>query len=371
MALAAALVAAALPVAGCGDEDPAPSGGESQQGQSQQGDGQPRSGGGQPAVRSVATGLEAPWEIAFLPDGRALITERPGRVRLLPRDGRLRARPLAEIDVAAIGEGGLLGLAVDPDFDRNQFVYLYRTTEGANQLLRYRLAGDRLEQQAVLVDGIQAAPIHDGGRVRFGPDGRLYFTTGDAAQESLSQDRSSLNGKVLRMEPSQFRGAGGRPEVFTLGHRNPQGLAWQPDSGRLMAPEHGPDGDDEVNVLREGRNYGWPEARGEDHGGFEAPVAVYEDSIAPSGATFVARRGSAWTGDLLVGALVGEQIRRLSFDGARVTRDEALFEDRFGRIRTVVEGPDGALYALTSNRDGRGSPREGDDRVLRIEPPSG
>jgi glucose/arabinose dehydrogenase len=137
-----------------------------------------------------------------------------------------------------------------------------------------------------------------------------------------------------------------------------------------VAAEHGPDGDDEVNVLRRGRNYGWPLVRGSEHGRFTGPAAVYPETIAPSGASFVSLPGSEWTGDFLIGALVGEQVRRLSFDGARVSRNEALFEDDFGRVRTVVEGPDGALYALTSNRDGRGAPREGDDRVVRITPPA-
>ena len=322
-------------------------------------------------VETVATGLEAPWEVAFLPDGRALITERPGRVRLVSAGLKLREEPMAEVEVAAVGEGGLLGIAVDPLFGRNSFVYLYRTTAAGNEVVRYRFGGDRLEEDRVIADGIDAAAIHDGGRIRFGPDGRLYFTTGDAAQDTLAQDRGSLNGKMLRMGPRAFRGSGGRPEVFSLGHRNPQGFDWQPGSGRLVSDEHGPDGDDELNLLRRGANYGWPEARGSEHGGFTAPLAVYEQSIAPSGATFVELPDSEWTGDYLFGALVGEQIRRISFDGQRVTRNEALFEGDFGRVRSVVEGPDGALYALTNNRDGRGSPREGDDRLLRIVPPAG
>ena len=325
---------------------------------------------GNPQVETVATGLEAPWEIAFLPDGRALITERPGRVRVLSRGLRLRAEPVAEIDVAAVDEAGLLGIAVDPDFDRNDFVYLYRTAENGNQVVRYRFTGDRLEDETVLVDGITAGAIHDGGRIHFGPDDRLYFTTGEAGDDQLAQQRGSLNGKMLRMEPVAYRGDGGRPEIFSLGHRNPQGFDWQPRSNRLVASEHGPDGDDEVNVLEQGNNYGWPEARGEDHDGFTAPVAVYPDSIAPSGASFVSLPDSRWSGDFLIACLVGEQIRRVGLAGDRVTVNEALFEGRFGRMRTVVEGPDGALYALTNNRDGRGSPREGDDRVLRIVPPS-
>ena len=359
MARRALAVVAALLVAGCDGDDGEP------------GSAPVREEGGA-RVETVATGLEAPWEIAFLPDGRALITERPGRVRLLGRDRRLRPEPLAEVEVEAIGEAGLLGLAVDPDFRDNRFVYLYRTVQSGNEVARYRLDGERLVEQAVIASGIEAAAIHDGGRIHFGPDGRLYCTAGDAAQDELAQDPGSLNGKVLRMDAGAFRVEGGRPEVFSLGHRNPQGFDWQPGTGRLVATEHGAAGNDEVNLLREGGNYGWPEVEGTDHGEFEAPATVYEDAIAPSGAAFVSRRGSAWSGDFLIAALVGEQIRRLSFDArGQVTRDEALLDGDFGRLRTVVEGPDGGLYVLTSNRDGRGAPREGDDRVLRIVPPAG
>jgi glucose/arabinose dehydrogenase len=322
-------------------------------------------------VETIATGLEAPWEIAFLPDGRALVTERPGRVRLLERDGRLRAAPVAELGVEALGEGGLLGVAIDPRFGVNRYVYLYGTF-GGNQVVRYRFTGAGLEGETVLVEGIAAASIHNGGRLHFGPDDRLYFSTGDAGQDTLAQEAGSLNGKLLRLTPAQYRGEGGRPEVVSLGHRNPQGFDWEPGSARLVSDEHGPDGDDEVNVIRQGGNYGWPLVRGGDHGDFEAPVAVYDDSIAPSGGAFVSLPGSEWTGDYLFAALVGEQMRRVRLDesGSAVI-DEPLFEGEFGRLRTVVEGPDGALYALTSNTDGRGSPRQGDDRVLRIVPPAG
>ena len=353
-------LAACMLGAGCGDDEQQPfrGGGEAA-----------RSDGGA-RVQTVATGLEAPWEIAFLPDGRALITERPGRVRLLSSDRELRGEPLAEVDVEDIGEAGLLGLAVDPEFDDNGFVYLFRTTPDGNEVARYRLEGELLTEHAVIAEGIQASAIHDGGRIRFGPDRRLYLSTGEAAEDDLAQDPESLNGKVLVMDAEAARGDGGQPEVFSLGHRNPQGFDWRPGNDELVASEHGPEGNDEVNVLREGENYGWPEAVGRDHGDFQAPAAVYEEAIAPSGATFVSRPGSAWSGDFLVAALVGEQIRRLSFEAdGTVTRDVGLFEGEFGRLRTVVEGPDGALYALTSNRDGRGAPRDGDDRVLRIVPP--
>lgn len=323
---------------------------------------------GTPQVSTVATGLEAPWEIAFLPDGRALVTERPGRVRLLSRDLELRGEPVAEVAVEAVGESGLLGLAVDPRFERNGFVYLYRTGESGNEVLRMRLRGDRLEEDATVLDGLAAGPIHDGGRIHFGPDGLLYVSTGEAGNPQLAQDPRSLNGKMLRLRG--FRGERARPEVLSLGHRNVQGFDWQPGTNRLFATEFGPDANDEVNVIRRGGNYGWPEAQGDAGAPRFVPALVdYEDVIAPSGATFVSQRGSAWTGGFLLAALRGEQLRLLTLAGGRVGRDTPLFKGRFGRLRTVVEGPDGAIYALTNNTDGRGSPRDGDDRILRIVPP--
>ena len=324
-------------------------------------------------MHTIADGLEVPWDLAFLPDGRALVTERPGRVRLLGADGKLRSEPVATVDVDDAGEGGLLGLAVDPDFERNGFVYLYRTTDSGNEVARYQLTGNTLNERAVVTKGIQAGVIHDGGRLRFAPDENLYITSGEAGQDDLAQDEGSLNGKILRLTPKQYRGKGGRPEVFSTGHRNPQGLDWQPGTDRLVSDEHGPDGNDEINFLRKGANYGWPTVDGEQtESGLVGPEVVYPESIAPSGATFVRKPGSAWTGDYLIGALVGEQLRRLTINrSGKVTRNEALFEGEFGRLRTVVEAPDGSLYVLTNNRDGRGSPKDGDDRILRIVPPAG
>jgi glucose/arabinose dehydrogenase len=325
---------------------------------------------GGPSVRTVATGLRVPWEIAFLPDGSALITERPGRVRLMTRSGALST--VATVPVVTSGEDGLLGLALDPGFGANGLVYLFSTVRSGNVVTRYRFGGGRLVRQRRIVSGIARAFNHDGGRIRFGPDGRLYISTGDALRPSLAQPRGSLNGKLLRLSGAAARGPGGRPSVFSRGHRNMQGFDWQPGTGLLYGDEHGDSGNDEINLLRRGGNYGWPVLEGrERRAGFAAPLAIYNPSIAPSGATFVRAAGSAWTGDYLLGALRGEHIRRLRFRGTRVVEQEALFRGRFGRIRTVVEGPDGALYALTSNTDGRGSPRRGDDRVLRIVPPGG
>jgi glucose/arabinose dehydrogenase len=329
---------------------------------------------GGPKVETVAEGLDIPWEIGFLPDGRALITERPGRVRMLLPDGTLRT--VGNVDVTAEGEGGLLGLAVDPDFSQTRFVWLYRTTERGNEVVRYRLDGARLREQEVVVQDIPAGPVHDGGRIRFGPDGYLWIATGETGNGAIAQDPESLGGKFLRLAPDQARGGGGEPQIWSRGHRNPQGFDWEPRTGRLVATEHGPSGGDgprgfdEINIVRHDGNYGWPEVHGVEHGAFDAPVVVYEEAIAPSGGSFLKSPGSAWTGDFLLGALVGEQVRRVRLRGDRAVVDERVPQVDVGRVRTVVEGPDGALYALTSNRDGRGTPRRGDDRLIRIVPPA-
>jgi glucose/arabinose dehydrogenase len=334
---------------------------------------------GRPRVTTLATGLVIPWEIAFMPDGRALVTERPGRVRLLSRHGRLRRSPVARVPVSAQGEGGLLGLALDPRFRRNAFVYLYFTTPSGMRVERWRWSPPRLVRETTLVEDIRAGEVHDSGRIAFGPDGRLYVNTGDAGEPALAQDPASLNGKLLALTRGQYHGSATvRPAIVASGLRNSQGFDWQPGTGRLIATEHGPsgfdgpEGYDEVNEIVPGANYGWPDVFGEQTGGgrFIAPLRVWVDAIAPSGATFVTRRGSRWTGSFLFACLRGEELHRLVLRGGRVVRDQALLTSRFGRLRTVVEGPRGDLYALTSNRDGRGLRRPGDDRILRIVPPT-
>ena len=340
-------------------------------------------------VETVATGLEAPWEIARAPDGRIFLTERPGRVRVIV-DGQLLPNPAAVIqDVAAVGEGGLLGLALHPDFASNHFVYVYytyRDGSGAlwNRVVRYTERGNRLSDPAVILDGIPGASLHDGGRIVFGPDGKLYVTAGDARNPALAQDLGSLAGKILRLNPDGSVPADnpfpGSP-IWSYGHRNPQGLAWVPN-GRLYATEHGPTGDlglaahDEVNLIEPGRNYGWPEMVGAtvvgSPGDYVPPVLESgEQTWAPSGATFVSSgRFPQWQGDLLFAGLRSRTLWRLdlSEDGRQAVALEPLFAGEFGRLRTVVEAPDGTLYLLTSNRDGRGNPGPEDDRVLRIVP---
>ena len=324
--------------------------------------------GSEPTVEIVATGLEVPWALAFAADGRLFVTERPGRIRLV-KSGRLESEPIATLPVAAVGEGGLMGLALDPAFAETGQLYICYTAEKGgrlvNRLVRLTLRGGRAGDERVLIDDIPGARIHDGCRVKFGPDGRLYVTTGDAAEPGLAQRLDSLAGKILRLnrdgtvpDDNPFPGS----PVFSLGHRNPQGLAWDP-SGRMLEAEHGPSGHDKINHILAGRNYGWPEVRwrGSDPRYVEPLLESGQETWAPSGIAFLG-------GDLFVAGLRGQRLLRVSLapDLRRVVRVATLLSGTHGRLRDVVVGPDGALHVTTSNRDGRGWPRPDDDRILRV-----
>ena len=321
-----------------------------------------RTDGPNPSTRTIARGLDHPWEMAFLPDGSSLVSERPGRLRFVTKSLELSSRVVARFGVSG-GEGGLLGVAVDPRFSRNRFVYVFRTTDRGAAVVRYRFVRRRLRSRRTLFGGISVNTIHNGGRLKFGPARRLYLSTGDSAEPSTAQSSGSRNGKFLALSRRQVLGRGGRPTIVSKGHRNPQGFAFS-RRGTLFATEHGSTGCDEVNVIRRGRNYGWPTIRcSASAPGLVRPLTFYPTSIAPSGATFVTQGGSAWSGDFVFGALRGRHIRRLTISGNNVVRNQALFSGDFGRVRNVVEGPDGALYALTDNG--------GDDRIIRIVPPRG
>ena len=328
----------------------------------------------------VATNLEIPWALAFAPDGRIFVTERPGRVRII-EDSQLIPQPaLILADAYTQGEAGLLGIALDPDFAQNRFVYLFYTAslpgrDPVNRIVRFFEANNTLMDAVTLLDDIPADRVHDGGRLRFGPDGFLYATMGDAAVRSSAQDLGVLTGTILRIAKD-----GTTPienpfasQIYSYGHRNPQGIDWHPTSGDLWATEHGAIGNDELNRIQSGLNYGWPIIEGaETMAGMQTPVLFFSPSVAPSGASFYT--GAALPGfqnDLFFATLRGSHLHRVVFsstDPQVVMSDERLVGGEFGRLRDVVTGTDGALYFCTSNRDGRGRPIREDDRVVRLVP---
>lgn len=322
-------------------------------------------------VEVVAENLSIPWDIAFLPEGGMLVTERPGNLLLIKENGERQ-----NIDIPRVlhrGEGGLLGLVLHPDFEENRMLYLYMTVDTdaqgtRNAVMRYRFVNNALTEERSIIENIPGAIYHDGGRMEFGPDGLLYITTGDATDENIAQDLSSLGGKILRLTED-----GNIPEgnpfgtaVYSYGHRNPQGIAWD-EEGRLWQTEHGRSGllsgYDEVNLLEAGLNYGWPEIEGDER------AVNMVNAVRHSGAdkTWAPASLAYLKGKLFFGGLRGEALYEAVLSGERVVDFKEHFKNEFGRIRTVRVGPDGnSLYFTTSNRDGRGNIENGDDKILRI-----
>lgn len=336
-------------------------------------------------IEAVAQNLRAPWGIIFLPDGRALVTERAGRVRLVRTDRTIASEPVLVVpDVLADTKLGLMGIASDPDFDSQPYVYLacgYREGEGkAVRVSRYRWTGEVLTDPHTLLEGIPAQFNHAGGRLRFASDKTLYITTGDADQPPVAQDLSSLGGKILRINrdgsipddnPFVDRD-GARPEIFSYGHRNPQGLDFQPSTGKLLANEHGPNGGDEINWVEAGANYGWPTiTHGATAEGLRSPLVQFTPSIAPASGVFY--KGDLFKqlrSDYLVGCLRGEALLRVQLDDeGKPTKIERWLFARYGRIRDVVVAPDGAIWITTSMFDPpEAHGAESFDQVLRITP---
>ncbi|HTW14552.1 MAG TPA: PQQ-dependent sugar dehydrogenase [Nocardioides sp.] len=317
-------------------------------------------------VGTVATGLAAPWGLDFLPDGDAVVTERDTR-RVLRIGGQRphRVTELGTIDEAAPqGEAGLLGVAVSPTFAEDRQIYLYVSTAEDNRVVRATLRGDRLGEPEPVLTGIPNGFRHDGGRLEFGPNGYLYVTTGEIGEPDRSQDRDDLAGKILRITPDG-EPAPGNPfdnEVWSWGHRNVQGLAFVGD--QLWASEFGDQTFDELNAIRAGANYGWPEVEGKggtDRGFVDPQVTWNTDDASPSGLAYAG-------GHLWLAALRGERLWRVSLTDGRATDPQAFFVGDYGRMRTVVTAPDGRLWLTTSNRDGRTEPRSGDDRILIVRP---
>lgn len=314
---------------------------------------------------TVTTGLTSPWGLAFLPDGSALVSERDtSRIKRITADGGT-ARTVGTVPgVVHGGEGGLLGIAVAPTFAQDRWLYAYFTGSGGNRVVRMQVSADlRLGAPQSLLTGIPAGPVHNGGRLAFGPDGMLYVSTGDASEGSRSQDRRSLAGKILRLTPDGAPAPGnpfaGSP-VWSYGHRNVQGLAWGAD-GTMWASEFGQNTWDELNRIEPGRNYGWPVVEGRaGRAGFVDPLVQWRPAQAsPSGIAVAA--GSVW-----LAALRGQRLWQVPLIGSGVGDPTELLRGEQGRLRTVAAAPDGSLWLVTSNTDGRGSPRRGDDRILRL-----
>jgi len=339
-------------------------------------------------AQTVTDGLEFPWGLAFLPDGRMLVSERPGRLRLIAADGRLDPKPIEGLPpIASVGQGGLLDVALHPDFARNALVYLSFAAEGpggyGTEVLRGRLDGHALRDVQVIfrMQPKSKTSHHFGSRLVFDRQGYLYITLGDRGDMERAQRLDDHAGSVIRLHDdgrvpadNPFVGKpGAKPEKFTLGNRNMQGAALHPQTGEIWAHEHGPQGGDEVNIIRAGVNYGWPVITyGRNYGtgtkigegtakpGMAQPLLYWTPSIAPSGMAFyTGERFPGWRGNLFVGALAGQMLVRLQLDGDRIVHQERLLEGALGRIRDVRQSPDGLLYLLIDSAQGR---------IVRLEP---
>lgn len=341
-------------------------------------------------VNTFVSGLSTPWQLAFLPDGRILVTEREGKVRVI-ENGQLNPLEYLNLEdtVIAAGEAGLLGIAVDPDFANNPYIYLSYTYEKsknpmvfANKLVRYKEdpATKKASFDRTLLDNMEGYVNHNTGPLKFGPDGMLYMPIGERYIPEYAQNITKLNGKILRLTrdgsvPADNPMPGSY--VYTYGHRNSQGIDWQPETNNLFNTEHGPSATqgccmDEINLIQPGKNYGWPLIRGmQQQAGLVTPVYYSSDTAtwAPAGATFI--KGGSWDGSFVFAGLRGEALYRAVFnetDPTKIDTVEQYFKGELGRLRTVAQGPDGKIYIATSNRDGRGVARTPeDDRILILD----
>ncbi len=323
-------------------------------------------------IAIIADKLQTPWSIAFSENGIAFFTERVGTIREIRPNGKLLTDPVAYIRVDQIGEGGLLGLALHPNFTSNHKMYVYHTYSNSsgtfNKVLMLTEKEDKIIDSQTVLDGIPGGTFHNGGRLKFGPDSKLYVSTGDASKQELAQDKNSLAGKILRINDdgsiphdNPFAGS----PVYAYGFRNVQGMTWNPETGLMYATDHGSSGNDEIDIVHPSSNYGWPYEECSEGKKYVAPLICFNPSIAPSGITFAGSNELGYRDDLIIATLKGSHLRLINLK----TGEQNNILVGYGRLRDVVEGPNGFLYVLTSNTDGRGIPQETDDKILRIFKP--
>jgi glucose/arabinose dehydrogenase len=336
------------------------------------------------SIEVVANNLEIPWSIDFSPEGLLYFTERVGRLNVIV-DGKIRNLLTIDVEARKGNESGLLGLVLPPNYMKSRQIYVYYTYHDAagvwNRISRFTEEDEKLVHEEVILERIPGGRVHDGGRIKFGPDGKLYATTGETWRKHLAQDLDSLGGKILRLNPDgtipQDNPFPGSP-VYSYGNRNSQGLSWHPETDKLYATEHGPSGEngwyahDEINIIEPGGNYGWPHVIGvgDDPKYIDPIYHTGNETWAPSGCTFYSgKRYPNWDGSLLTANLRGRHMRVISLKPPEyrvIDSNISVYRNMLGRLRTVVQGPDEYVYLCTSNRDGRGTPFNGDDKIMKI-----
>ncbi len=329
-------------------------------------------------ITEIASGLKVPWDMVLAPNKDIFITERAGTVKILTKEGKIKT--IASLPaVASIGESGLTGLALHPDFEKNKYIYLYYTfREGGaiyNRVSRFTYQESQLKDEKIILDKLPGGVIHNGGRLKFGPDKKLWVLTGDAAKSELAQNLDSLGGKVLRMNEDgtvPLDNPTGGSLVYSLGHRNPQGLDFHPLTEELIVTEHGETAHDEINLIRASANYGWPivkECFSEDSS-YTSPILCSEqETYAPSGSAFIGSKNWRLRNSLFFAGLRGNLLERIEVINGKVEQRETVIKGTYGRLRGVLADQKlGILYVSTSNLDGRGNPQNGDDRILKITP---
>jgi aldose sugar dehydrogenase len=320
----------------------------------------------------IAENLSTPWAIDIAKDNRIFFTEREGKIRVIDEKGILLDEPVAYIRVAQNGGSGLLGIAIHPNFTENHLMYIYHSyvkdNKLYNKILLLKEKDNKIIESNIIIDSIPGSPYNNGGRIKFGPDSKLYITTGDASDPLLAQNLSSLAGKILRLNPdgsipsdNPFKGS----SIYSYGHRNVQGIAWHPKTKQMYSSEHGPSGFDEINLIISGKNYGWPKEECKGTNISQKAIICFNPAVAPSGITFASSNKLGYQNDLIVTTLKGSHLRQIDVESGE--QNNILVG--YGRLRDIIESSDGTLYVLTSNTDGRGIIQHNDDKILKILKP--